>query len=392
MPPVAVRILHAEAGPNTGPLEVALIAARAALAERHGRGFLAAGAADVRVLAGPPDGISFGERLRGLASDVLGAGAGGLVVLGSGSVPLATARDRRAFVEAAAGPVPAALANNVYSADIVAISGAALVRGLRDLPDLPADNALPRWLAEVAGVPVSGLGRWRLGIDLDSPLDLLLAGWAAGAARLRAAKIDVDVVAVRLAGVRAILADRRAELVLAGRTSAATLRALERGAACRVRALIEERGLRASSLLASGADDRGPEDATTDPGAAPVREGDTAAPHRPPRSTLGLLVDRDGPGALGGLLAQLGDGAVVDTRVLMAHRWGADEAGWPPPEDRFAADLLLPDRIADLWLRSLVTSLRDAPIPILAGGHTLVGPGIRLLAARRAAGPAARTP
>jgi hypothetical protein len=103
-------------------------------------------------------------------------------------------------------------------------------------------------------------------------------------------------------------------------------------------------------------------------------------------------VDRDGPGALGGLLAQLGDGAVVDTRVLIAHRWGADEAGWPPAEDRFAADLLLPDRIADPWLRSLVAGLRDAPIPILAGGHTLVGPGIRLLAAGTSPRRPARRP
>jgi len=364
MPPVAVRILHAEPGPEAGPLERALIGARAEMAERHRRGFLAAGAADVRVVAGPPDGISFGARLRRLAAEALGSGAGGLVVLGSGSLPLATAGDRRTFVAAAGRPVPAALANNVYSADIVALCGATLLGELRDLPDLPADNALPRWLTEVAGVPVSGLQRWRLGIDLDSPLDLLLAGRAVDAASLRTTGLDIEAVVVRLGRVRAILADRRAELVLAGRTSAGTLRALERGAACRVRALVEERGLRAASTLALG-----------------IADGDAVAARRPPRSTLGLLVDRDGPEALGGLLAELGDGAIVDTRVLMAHRSGTDEAGWPPPEDRFAADLLLPDRIADPWLRALIMGLRDAPIPVLAGGHTLVGPGIRLLAA-----------
>ena len=364
MLPVAVRILHAEAGPQAGPLERALIGARADLAERHRSGFLAAGATDVRVVAGPPDGISFGARLRGLAAEALSAGAAGLVVLGSGAIPLATARDRRAFVAAAGRLVPGALANNVYSADVVAICGATLLRELRDLPDLPADNALPRWLAEVDGVPVSGLGRWRLGIDLDSPLDLLLAGRAVDAASLRTTGLDIEAVVVRLGRVRAILADRRAELVLAGRTSAGTLRALERGAACRVRALVEERGLRAASTLALG-----------------IADGDAVAARRPPRSTLGLLVDRDGPEALGGLLAELGDGAIVDTRVLMAHRSGTDEAGWPPPEDRFAADLLLPDRIADPWLRALIMGLRDAPIPVLAGGHTLVGPGIRLLAA-----------
>jgi hypothetical protein len=384
MPPVAVRILHAEAGPNAEPPERTLIAARAALAERHRRGFLAAGAADVRVVAGQPDGIAFGARLRGLAAEALQSGACGIVVLGSGSVPLATERDRRVFVAAAASASPAALANNVYSADIVAISGVARLGGLRDLPDLTADNALPRWLAEVAGIPVSGLRRWRLGIDLDSPLDLLLSGRATDVARLRGAGIDVRAVNARLAGVVAVLADRRAELVLAGRTSAATLGALERDAACRVRALAEERGLRASSILALGARDAGPDGRAA--GSA------TVAARRPPRSTLGMLVDRDGPGALGGLLAQLGDAAVVDTRVLMAHRWGADEAGWPSAEDRFAADLLLPDRIADPWLRSLVASLRDAPIPILAGGHTLVGPGIRLLAAGAVPRPSARRP
>jgi len=389
MLPVAVRILHAEAGPQAGPLERALIGARADLAERHRSGFLAAGATDVRVVAGPPDGISFGARLRGLAAEALSAGAAGLVVLGSGAIPLATARDRRAFVAAAGRLVPGALANNVYSADVVAICGATLLRELRDLPDLPADNALPRWLAEVAGVPVSGLGRWRLGIDLDSPLDLLLAGRAVDDARLRMAGLDIQPVGERLGRVRAILADRRAELVLAGRTSAGTLRALERGAACRVRALVEERGLRAASTLALGVADGGPGGGgadggdAADPGAVEVRRPIVAV-RRPPRSTLGLLVDRDGPEALGGLLAELGDGAVVDTRVLMAHRFGADEAAWPPAEDRFAADLLLPDRIADPWLRALITGLRDAPIPVLAGGHTLVGPGIRLLAARMA--------
>jgi hypothetical protein len=386
MPPVAVRILHAEAGPEAGPLERALIGARAELAQRHRIGFLAAGAANVRVVAGPPDGLSFGARLRGLATEALGAGAGGLVVLGSGALPLATAGDRRAFVAAAGRLVPAALANNVYSADIVALSGATLLRDLHDLPDLPADNALPRWLAEVADVPVSGLQRWRLGIDLDSPLDLLLTGRDADAACLRMTGLDIEAVVERLGRVRAILADRRAELVLAGRTSAGTLRALERGAACRVRALVEERGLRAVSTLALGVADRAPGDdaggGAADPGSVAASNEDAVATRRPPRSTLGLLVDRDGPEALGGLLAELGDGAIVDTRVLMAHQFGADEAGWPPAEDRFAADLLLPDRIADPWLRALITGLRDAPIPVLAGGHTLVGPGIRLLATR----------
>ena len=44
-------------------------------------------------------------------------------------------------------------------------------------------------------------------------------------------------------------------------------------------------------------------------------------------------------------------------------------------EDRFASDLLLADRVADPWLREPHRVGRGAPIPVLLGGHTLVGPG-----------------
>lgn len=100
---------------------------------------------------------------------------------------------------------------------------------------------------------------------------------------------------------------------------------------------------------------------------------------RPPASVLGALLERDGPGSLGRHLARFADAAIVDSRVLLAHRLGAEEATWPIAEDRFASDLLLADRIADPWLRELTTSAVAAPIPVLLGGHTLVGPGARLV-------------
>jgi len=94
------------------------------------------------------------------------------------------------------------------------------------------------------------------------------------------------------------------------------------------------------------------------------------------------VLDREGPGALGAVLTRLADGAVVDTRVLLAHRLGSDERRWPSAEDRFASDLLLADRIEDAWLRELTLSAARAPIPVVLGGHTLVGPGLRLLVRR----------
>ena len=42
---------------------------------------------------------------------------------------------------------------------------------------------------------------------------------------------------------------------------------------------------------------------------------------------LGALLDRDGPASLGGTLARFGDAAIIDTRVLLAHRLGRGRGG-----------------------------------------------------------------
>jgi CTP:molybdopterin cytidylyltransferase MocA len=353
MPPVTVLVLAPELAAGAGPLEHALDAARSTLAEHHRSGFLAAGAAAVIVHREPPDDTPFGARLRRLVAELRPAG---LVVLGAGSMPLATAADRRALIAAGASTEPGALVNHRYSADAIALARA--TETLAALPDLPADNALPRWLAESAGVPVLDLSsRRRLAMDVDSPLDLLLLAGARGAPALPLVDdAAAGPVRGRLAELRGVAADSSAELLVAGRIAAVDLRWLERRTSSRTRALVEERGLRTASS------------------AAVVGRANA----RPPRSILGTLLDHDGPRSLGFHLAALGDAALVDTRVLLAHRLGADERAWPSAEDRFASDLLLPERVRDPWLRELTEAAVASPVPVLLGGHSLVGPGVRL--------------
>src|SRR4029079_16567847 len=109
--------------------------------------------------------------------------------------------------------------------------------------------------------------------------------------------------------------------------------------------------------------------------------------HRPPRSLLGLLLDDRGPVALGDILGELGDAAVVDSRVALAHRFGVDEISWPTLADRLASDLLRPEEVGDPWLRQLTEAAVRAPLPVLLAGHTLVGRGLPSLAARSASVP-----
>jgi hypothetical protein len=347
MTDVDVAILHVEPVGDAGRLTRATATARLEVAEAHRHGFLEAGATRARIVTARLDARPFGARLRELVADL---GDGGLIVLGSGAVPSATYADRRELVEAASADQPQALTNNRYSADVVAVARARDV--LAGVPDLPTDNALPRWLEEHAGVLVDDRRRrTRLGIDIDGPLDLVLLGgrWAtalpaADSARARAI----------LGAIRSVVEDPDAELLIAGRVSATNLAWLEARTASRTRALVEERGLRTRR-----------------------------AGQRPAASVLGALLERDGPGSLGDYLARLGEAAIVDTRVLLAHRFGAEEAGWPVAEDRFASDLLMPADVGDAWLRELTASAANAPIPILLGGHTLVGPGLQLALGRR---------
>ena len=363
MPEVSVLILAPAPVPATGPLARLLDDARGAIGEAHRRAFLDAGAAEAVFRREPPDDTRFGARLRRLAGDLRGPG---LVVLGAGSIPLATGADLRAFIEAAAADSPRALANHRYSADVVAIARADLVLA-RLPPDLDSDNALPRWLAERAGIEVRDLRtNRRLAMDVDSPLDLLLLEGAASDAVPVPMPDEADAAPVRarLAALRALATDPGSELLVAGRMAAADLRWAELHTRSRTRALVEERGLRtaaAGSLLGR-----------------PNR--------RPARSLLGELLDHDGPSSIGRHVAALADGALLDSRVLLAHRLGADERGWPSPEDRYASDLLLPDRVRDPWLAELTAAALGAPVPILLGGHGLVGPGARLALGRRRSG------
>ena len=183
-----------------------------------------------------------------------GLGEGGLIVLGSGSIPLAQVPDLRRFVEVAAARAGTRSRTTAIPRTWSLSRGRPTWPGL---PPLPADNALPRWLEERAGVTVADLRR-RLaarrgrGHSPGSP-DAVESGRSA---RTRAGRAPLGMVGgapligERLDALSDVLRNRRAELLVAGRVSASTLRWLESGVACRVRALVEERGLRAASRLA----------------------------------------------------------------------------------------------------------------------------------------------
>lgn len=284
----------------------------------------------------------------------------------AGAGALALADD--ALIEAIVSAVPGeVVANNRYSTDAFLVAGQQFGRltleaAVAALEDCSTDNAAMHCLeaAGFAGRDMSGASWARF--DVDTPLDLALlrAGTRLPSTRrpdgVVAAFLEMAILpgghsleVPHLAEIGAVLRNRDAQLVVAGRVPSAAWAYLETESACRVRCFIEERGMRSAR---------------------------DAVPH----SLLADWMDRLGPADLVTELATLGDAVILDSRVLMASRAGSSEAtAWPPAEERFASDFLDATPVATPWLAELTQAATASSVPFLLGGHALVSDGLRIL-------------
>ena len=251
--------------------------------------------------------------------------------------------------------------NNRYSADAFVVAGD-LDMALAALASCSTDNAAVRCLeaANFASRDL-GVGPWSR-FDVDTPLDLTLLRLATRLPGTR--RLDGGVTAFlematlpggrslevpHLEAVGAVLRDRDAQLVVAGRIPSSAWAYLETESACRVRCFIEERGMRSARDIV-------------------------------PRSLLADWAQRLGPADLIAELTTLGDAVILDTRVLMAALAGSsDAAAWPPAEERFASDFGDASGITTPWLAELTAAAAEARVPVLLGGHALVSDGLRIL-------------
>jgi len=266
-----------------------------------------------------------------------------VVYLGGGSLPLLGARELAAVAEALAEE-GALVTNNHYSSDMVGFGGEAL--GRIEPPE--SDNRLARALSEEAGLSVRPLERTVASqLDIDGPTDLaILALTGEGGPRLRAYLGSLKLDTERYRRVLPLFTDREAEITVAGRVGSHVWQYLERETACRVRLFAEERGMEADGRATSG-------DA---------------------RSLVAFFLESAGPLRFFQAMAELGDAAIIDTRVILAHfRIQASRA------DRFLSDLGCWREISEPFLRDFTQAAVEASIPVLLGGHSLVSGGLMAL-------------
>lgn len=332
------RLLAAELSRRLGRLGAAVAPLLPDRATHWGRWF-AAGAREA--LAGAPAGTPV---------DAIGyAGAGSLALLPDDGLD--------ELLSPTAGEV---VANNRFSTDAFVVAGD-LDRALAALEDSATDNAAVRCL-ESAGFTARVVGGPWSRFDLDTPLDAALlrvasrlpgtrrlAGSVTGFLEMAQLPGGCGLEVPHLAEIGAVMRDRNAQLLVAGRVPTATAAYLETETACRVRLLVEERGMRSARDVV-------------------------------PRSLLASLLGRMSPSALVAELATLADAVVIDTRVLMAACAGSSDASaWPSAADRFASDFGDSARVEVGWLRELTAAASASATPFLLGGHTLVSDGLRLI-------------
>ncbi len=356
--------------PPFGSYEAVARAGQSLLAAELSRRFGALGCAVLPLTpVAPPPGERFhwGRWFTAAAREALAAAArdgrrlDAIGYAGAGSLALVHDAGLEALVSPIHGEV---VGNNRYSADAFVVAGD-LDTALAALANCSTDNAAARCL-EGAGFASRDLGAsaWSR-FDVDTPLDLALLriGLHLPAARRPDPALPAFLEMALLPGggglsiprlqeFGAVLRDRDSQLVAAGRIPSSAWSYLETESACRVRCFIEERGMRSAR------------DAV-------------------PRSLLADWAQRLGPADLITELTALGDALILDTRVLMAALVGsAEEAAWPPAEERFASDFGDASRIATPWLAELTSAAADARVPVLLGGHALVSDGLRILVDR----------
>lgn len=282
----------------------------------------------------PPGNWHFGTRFGELIERYR---AERVLYLASGAGFLFSEEDWRKLLDAKL-PQPYAILNNFYSTDL------ALISPPWPVPDLSRDNPLGMRLWQ-AGYSCYELPRSAATqLDIDTPGELqILALHPRLPPRVREALEGVPVE--RAQALLEAIVDPEAEVVLIGRVSGHLLRFLDQEAACRFRVVSEERGMEASGRAERGA----------------------------VLSFLGLWLEGAGPSGLVRALGRLGDVVVWDIRVLMGHL-----GVWPPPEERYACDLMESERIGDPRLRELVEACRESSTPFLLGGHSLVSGGMYL--------------
>lgn len=264
-----------------------------------------------------------------------------VVVMGGCAAPLLDAGELvEVALQAADGEV---WQNNRLSPDLVLWKPAERVFRVDDCRN---DNEFG-YAMEQAGLAVRYFpGLLGFGFDLDTPVDCVLAAMRVECGpRLTEAVSGWDLWR-RVEAVRAVL-DRAeyADVALLGRVHPVEAERFGQGCKVRIRVFSEERGMKALGRIEQGV----------------------------VRSLVGAMVEAVGWKKFFEVLEEQVGCVLFDTRVVLEHL-GVKVS----EQERFAADLGMLGEVRNPILREMAEAAAACRVPVLMGGQSLVGGGLRI--------------
>lgn len=258
-----------------------------------------------------------------------------------GGFPLLSSREIGAIAGLLQIQENCVISNNYYSADMIAFTPGSSI----DKVELPQkDNPLARLLAE-QGLNYIPLPRSVSNqFDIDTPTDLLILGLHPDWKDKVRSYLKMDDS--RLKAAISCFQDKKAEVIVFGRVNSFVWSRLESQTRSRIRLWAEERGLKSEGRLEN----------------------------RKSRSLAGFLLEKMDFQSFFKALAQMGDAAFIDSRVLFAHFHLSVSR-----RDRFNSDLGNFRDIENDFVREFTCASVEASIPVVMGGHSLVSGGMLLL-------------
>jgi hypothetical protein len=262
-----------------------------------------------------------------------------LLYFGGGSAPLLSDLLLSDVIEKLAAASAGVITNNRFASDWAGIASAKALYQWSER--IPKDNMIGWVLSTEAGLPVEDLPPSAASrLDIDTPADLLTLDLHPHVkSHLRRFLSQLSLDSSPFQAFLKVMRQRASQIFVAGRMSPEAWQVLNRSTESWIRVISEERGMISSGRLARGE----------------------------VFSILGSLIESKGLDSFFDMLADHCQAALIDNRVLLAHR-----GKWPSERDRFASDLGFIDKISDPWLRKLTIAARDVPIPVIMGGHGLL--------------------
>jgi hypothetical protein len=285
----------------------------------------------------------FGQRLAKLIEE---SRAKRVLYAGGGSAPLLSIERWTEILALLGTSERIAVTNNRHSCDWVGFTPTDEILSL--IAKQTNDNSIAWDLANEAAMPVESLPpSAATRFDLDTPTDLLIARRHAGTgANLRRFLDGLGWVAPQLDSVTEEMMREGGSLTIAGRVSEAAWSLLEQTTRCLVRVFAEERSMRASGRQARGE----------------------------VRSLLADHLTMVGCDGFFDELAQLANGVLLDSRVIMAAK-GLQHSR----ADRYNSDLYRWEDVKEPFLRDFSRAAAEASVPVVLGGHSVVAGGLMAL-------------